>query len=157
MARAILTGLMLHEGVPGHLLQFHVVDESPHLSDLRRQLRSSAFAEGWAMYASSLWMELGLDLTAKVQITRLAGQRFVPMRTVLETGIHNEGWSRERAVEYYKKTMPWAPEAMDGVVDGAASSRLVSVLLRRRAEDQDAAYARRTGTRPRVRHLRVSR
>jgi uncharacterized protein (DUF885 family) len=114
-------GVMLHEAMPGHLLQLHIAEESQHPSDLRRQIRWTAFAEGWASYAASLWTELGLDLSAKVQINRLAAQRFIAVRTVIATGIHAEGWSRERAVEYYKKTLPWGPEAMDGVVDGAAT------------------------------------
>jgi uncharacterized protein (DUF885 family) len=114
-------GLMLHEGMPRHLLQFHIADESPHLSDLRRQLRTGAFSEGWAMYASSLCTELGLDQSAKVQTARTAGQRFVPVRTVLETRIHEEGWLREGALAYIRETLPWSPEVMDDVVDGAAN------------------------------------
>jgi uncharacterized protein (DUF885 family) len=118
--------VMLHEALPGHLLQGHIVSEfsmpSALRSDSRSRLRWTAFVEGWAYYATGLGDELGLDLDTYARTERIGGQFFMAVRTVIETGLHAKGWSRERAVEYYKTTASWAPpQVVEAVVATATT------------------------------------
>lgn len=41
--------------------------------------------------------ELGLDLDARARAAAAAGRMFLVARTVIDTGIHAMGWTRERA------------------------------------------------------------
>jgi uncharacterized protein (DUF885 family) len=113
--------VMLHEGVPGHLLQAHIANESKTVSPFRRDWAGSgAYAEGWAQYASGLAGELGLELHPYVRAERIAGEIFMAGRAAVETGIHWHGWSAERAAAYYREVAPWAPApVVEGVVRGA--------------------------------------
>lgn len=117
--------VMLHEGVPGHLLQMHVAIEHASPSDLRRQLsfqERMTFTEGWATYAQGLAEELGLNLNAQTRAHAAAGQMFMAARTVIDTGIHANGWTRDRAIDYYKATIGWErPENFEPVVDRVAN------------------------------------
>ena len=117
--------VMLHEGLPGHLLQMHIAIEHAAPSDLRRQLsfpERMVFTEGWATYAQGLGEELGLNLNTQTRAWAASGQMFMAARTVIDTGVHADGWSRDRAIEYYKGTIGWdRPENVEPVVDRVAS------------------------------------
>lgn len=113
--------VMLHEGLPGHLFQFHTADEAATLSAFGRDWSGSlAYVEGWAQYASGLAGELGLDFHPYVRAERMAGEIFMAGRAAVETGIHLHGWSPEKAAAYYRKAAPWAPApVVEGVIRGA--------------------------------------
>lgn len=121
--------VMLHEGLPGHLFQRHIAIERAALSDLRRQsspLETRAFAEGWATYAQGLAEELGLDVNAQTRASAAAGHMFMAARTVIDTGIHAGGWTRDRAIDYYRTTIGWdRPEDIEQVVDRVANDPAV--------------------------------
>jgi uncharacterized protein (DUF885 family) len=52
-----LQDLTIHEGVPGHYLQFALSNRYP--SPLRSVLWSGPFVEGWAVYAEEMMIENG--------------------------------------------------------------------------------------------------
>jgi len=62
-AKLYLERVVFHEGVPGHHLQI-AVQQSSSVHALNRVLFSSAFVEGWAVYASNLADEMGLHTSA---------------------------------------------------------------------------------------------
>jgi uncharacterized protein (DUF885 family) len=99
---APMASLFLHEGQPGHHYQMALAQES-NLPKLQRFYYHMAFGEGWALYAETLGYPLGLyeDPTAHLGHLSMAMMRAV--RLVVDTGIHELGWSRERATSYFKR------------------------------------------------------
>ena len=98
--------LVLHEAVPGHIYQGAVAVQQTQLPDLRRFYTNSAYGEGWALYSESLGSQLGLYKDPYSRFGQLASERFRAVRLVVDTGIHDNGWTRDQAVEYFKAHSP---------------------------------------------------
>jgi len=98
--------LVLHEAVPGHIFQISLAETQTQLPDIRKFYFNSAFIEGWALYAESLGSQLGLYKDPYSRYGQLASERFRAVRLVVDTGIHQYGWTREQAVEYFKAHAP---------------------------------------------------
>ena len=106
--------LTLHEAVPGHVFQGAVARSIAGLPDFRKYYGNSAYAEGWALYAESLGSALGLYKDPYSRYGQLSSERFRAVRLVVDTGIHAFGWSREKALDYFKEH---APEASVAEID----------------------------------------
>ena len=66
----------------------------------------SGYAEGWALYAEQLAVEMGMyDDDPLGHIGQLQASLFPKERLVLDSGMHAMGWSREHAVDYYVDTL----------------------------------------------------
>jgi uncharacterized protein (DUF885 family) len=98
--------LVLHEAIPGHIFQGAVATQQQNVPDLRRFYSNSAFGEGWALYAESLGSQLGLYKDPYSRFGQLASERFRAARLVVDTGIHDLGWTREQAIDYFKAHSP---------------------------------------------------
>jgi uncharacterized protein (DUF885 family) len=102
--------LVLHEAIPGHIFQGAVATQAvgtqEALPDLRRFYSNSAFAEGWALYAESLGSQLGLYKDPYSRFGQLTSERFRAVRLVVDTGIHDLGWTRQQAVDYFTAHSP---------------------------------------------------
>lgn len=106
--------LVLHEAVPGHIFQGTVAETQGDLPDIRKFYSNSAYAEGWALYAESLGSQLGMYRDPYSRFGQLSSERFRAVRLVVDTGIHELGWTRAQALDYFHVH---APEAAVAEVD----------------------------------------
>src|SRR6185437_4386821 len=95
-----LTALTLHESAPGHSLQGELAEEQAGLPDFRREVYISAYGEGWGLYCEKLGVEMGMYDTPYDRFGELTFQMWRAARLVVDTGVHHEGWTRARAIQY---------------------------------------------------------
>jgi len=95
-----LEATILHESVPGHHLQYALSYETPGVPNFRKVLWFPAYSEGWALYAETLGSALHMYETPYEQYGQLQAELFRAARLVVDTGIHTQGWTREKAIDY---------------------------------------------------------
>ena len=94
-----------HEGVPGHHMQLSVQQQLQGLPKFRLHgLGFNAYVEGWALYAEQLGKEVGFYQDPVSDYGRLSSELFRAVRLVVDTGIHDKGWSRDQVVEFFRKS-----------------------------------------------------
>ena len=96
---SIVSSLLLHEGQPGHHFQMSMQQELG-LPDFRRYGWSTAYGEGWALYAETLGRELGLYDDPNQYLGHLKLELMRAVRLVTDTGLHAKGWTREQSMQY---------------------------------------------------------
>mgnify|MGYP006252949057 FL=1 len=95
--------LTYHEATPGHHHQIAHSLENDDLTVYRRfGYSTSAFSEGWALYAERLSLEAGLAPNPYDELGILQSELFRAVRLVVDTGLHYKKWTREEAIDYMK-------------------------------------------------------
>ena len=89
-----------HEGVPGHHLQISIAQTLEGLPKFRLHNFYPAYAEGWALYSEALGKEIGFYKDPVSDYGRLSSEMLRAVRLVVDTGIHDKNWSREKVVDY---------------------------------------------------------
>ena len=97
--------LTFHEAVPGHHFQIALNQENEDLTLYRKMgYRTSAFTEGWALYSEQLAVEVGMTKNLYDELGVLQSEMFRANRLVVDTGLHYKKWTREKAMDYMKRT-----------------------------------------------------
>ena len=92
--------LYLHEGAPGHHFQISLAQENEALPAFMRYGGTTAFVEGWALYAETLGNEMGFFKDPWNRYGTLQDEQLRAMRLVVDTGIHAKGWTRDQAIDF---------------------------------------------------------
>jgi uncharacterized protein (DUF885 family) len=100
--RFSLPTLAYHEAYPGHQWQGAIAQAASELPMIRRQGGGfSAYGEGWGLYAEQLGDELGCyDDDPLGRIGYLQSLLFRAVRLVVDTGLHEQRWSRGQATDF---------------------------------------------------------
>jgi uncharacterized protein (DUF885 family) len=90
-----------HEGAPGHHFQIALAQELEGMPKFRRFGGYGAYAEGWGLYAEGLGKEMGFYREPISEFGMYSTQLWRAIRLVVDTGIHDQRWTRERAIDYF--------------------------------------------------------
>ncbi|GLH68188.1 DUF885 domain-containing protein [Geothrix edaphica] len=111
----------LHEGVPGHHMQFAIAQELSELPPFRQQGDYTAYLEGWALYAELLGEEAGFYQDPYSYYGHLQDEMLRAIRLVVDTGLHHKKWTREQAVSFFH-----AHSGIEEVVVQSETDRYIS-------------------------------
>ena len=135
-----------HEGIPGHHMQIAIAQELTGVPEFRTQSFFNAYAEGWGLYAELLAKEMGAYQDPYNDFGRLTTEIWRAIRLVVDTGVHDKGWTEEEAVQYFMANSPAAEGQIRSEVKryivwpGQATSYKIGMLkileLRRKAEGE---------------------
>jgi uncharacterized protein (DUF885 family) len=102
VARFGMRTLAYHEAIPGHHFQVAIQQELTGVPTFRKILPFTAFSEGWALYAERLAWEEGFQQQPLDNLGRLQAEMFRAVRLVVDTGMHDQRWTREQAIAYMR-------------------------------------------------------
>ena len=95
--------VLYHEGIPGHHMQISIQQELTDVPRFRTQYRTTAYTEGWGLYAEWLAKEMGGFEDPYSDFGRLSGEMWRAIRLVVDTGIHAKRWSLDQAVDFFQQ------------------------------------------------------
>lgn len=101
-----MEALAYHEGIPGHHMQIAIAQELTGIPEFRKYMRMTAYTEGWGLYSEFLPKEFGYYDDPYSDFGRLAMELWRAARLVVDTGIHDQHWTREQATQYLLDNTP---------------------------------------------------
>jgi uncharacterized protein (DUF885 family) len=145
-----IPALTLHECVPGHSFQAALALEGPNRPAFRRQTYFSGYGEGWGLYTEWLGTLMGIYRTPYEDFGRLSYEMWRAVRLVIDTGIHHQGWSRERAIAYLADHTALSQREVETEVDRyiswpgqALAYKLGEMTIRRKRAEAEAKLGAR--------------
>ena len=129
-----MPSLTYHEAVPGHHTQIAIAMEQD-VPAFRKLVHVTAFVEGWALYAERLAWELGwYDDDPYANLGRLQYEALRAARLVIDTGMHDLGWSFDEAARFNRDNVGWSLGASQNaaarysVWPGQATAYMIGML-----------------------------
>lgn len=119
MKGAELFTTLAHEGFPGHLYQT-ISFASTNPPKIRHLLGMSGYVEGWATYVETYaynYADQDSDLSRLQWLNRSLN---LCILSLLDTGIHYDGWSRETTTEFLSGF---------GITDSTAQQEIFQVIV----------------------------
>jgi uncharacterized protein (DUF885 family) len=101
MPKIEMESVAYHEGIPGHHMQISIAQELTGVPMFRTLFQSTAYTEGWGLYAERLAKEMGRYEDPYSDFGRLGSEIWRAIRLVVDTGLHAKGWTEEQAVQYF--------------------------------------------------------
>lgn len=86
--------------MPGHHLQISLARENSAQPTFQRNSQTTAFVEGWVLYAETLVYDMGLYDDPLQHWGTLDDEMLRAMGLVLDTGLDARHWSRAQAIDY---------------------------------------------------------
>lgn len=140
----LLPVVLYHEAIPGHHLEAALAYQLAGVPRFRKFNSVASFSEGWGLYAERLAGEMGLYHDPYQEFGRLTMELMRAARLVVDTGIHEQRWTREQAVAYMDENLPGSHYDNQREIDryivlpGQATSYAIGMLkiveLRERAK-----------------------
>jgi uncharacterized protein (DUF885 family) len=106
-----------HEAIPGHHLQVGRATELTGLPALRVLFSDTAYVEGWGLYAETLAGEIDLYTSGAARLGRLANEALRACRLVIDTGLHDLGWTRTQAIAFMEQHSLFAGPFVAGEIE----------------------------------------
>lgn len=101
-----MEALAYHEGNPGHHMQLAIMTDLTGIPAFRRFGGFTAYSEGWGLYTEFLPLEMGYYEDPYSNFGRLAMELWRAARLVVDTGLHDQRWTREEAIAYLIENTP---------------------------------------------------
>ena len=98
-----LAATALHEGYPGHHLQFGIAKQLD--SHVRKNLWTPLTVEGWALYCEDMMAEQGFYESEEELFFQRVHLLWRAMRVLLDVGLHTRGMTPEQAVDQMVQTL----------------------------------------------------
>jgi uncharacterized protein (DUF885 family) len=98
-----ITVVALHEGYPGHHLQYVRAAQQPN--PLRKVYGSEVFGEGWGLYAEELMYQAGFYPNDLARLTQLRMRLWRAARVIIDPSLHTGRMSIEDAVRFFVDTV----------------------------------------------------
>jgi uncharacterized protein (DUF885 family) len=140
-----LASLTLHECTPGHSFQAALALEGPERPPFRRGTSFSGYGEGWGLYTEWLGTVMGIYETPYEDFGRLTYEMWRACRLVIDTGIHQFGWTREQAMDYLREHAALAEHEITTEVERyiawpgqALAYKLGEIQIRRHRREAEA-------------------
>lgn len=102
-ARFELPNLAAHIMLPGVYLQDTYATTNRDLPAFRRFGWNVGFGQGWSVYAENLADEIGAYRTPEARFFWLSRRAYFYAGILVDIGLGEEGWTRERALEFFKQ------------------------------------------------------
>jgi uncharacterized protein (DUF885 family) len=114
----------MHEALPGHAWQgAYLAEHSSEIHTISSLINFGAFTEGWALYAEQLADEAGLYADDPMgRLGYLQALRFRCARLVVDTGLHDQRWTREKAIAWMTAATGRSTNAITSEVDRYCAS-----------------------------------
>ena len=104
----------LHEGYPGHHVQFLAAQAQP--SPLRKVLGTALSLEGWALYCEQMMGEEGFYTNPQEAFFQQMHMLWRAVRVVLDVRLHTGGMTVEQAVRYMMEVLDLARPSAEAEV-----------------------------------------
>ncbi|MFT6328897.1 MAG: hypothetical protein ACJAYN_000824 [Bermanella sp.] len=101
-----MEALAYHEGIPGHHMQRAIAQELEGIPEFQKYVTFTAYTEGWGLYTEELGKDMGFYADPYSDFGRLAMELWRACRLVVDTGLHEMQWSREKAIQYLIDNTP---------------------------------------------------
>ena len=112
-----MEALALHEAVPGHHHQLALQGEMEGLPNWRKITHFTAYIEGWGLYAESLGDQMGFYQDPYSRFGKLSYEMWRALRLVVDTGIHQLGWTRDQAIQVMLENSALTQKNVEAEVD----------------------------------------